>query len=296
VAISCMFGFHDWKGCTCAKCGKSRNEEHDWGMDCEKCARCGAIRQNPHNWNGCKCAQCGKGRDESHSWEGCKCTQCGKTRDEDHSWDGCKCSACGKTRNMDHVWDGIKCKKCGSDVEFNFGGKVYVGNKIAELIHSLIQSVLSGTITRQEGCVVALDLVAALPPGMGWDLLKVLLGRCEPRTFIAPLYQLVKMKPEVYVEFAMYLVGDYSLDLVSNYSGGGQNVEGLNVLLDCLVDPRENVSNVAKEIFKKLRKNPNGSGGDIPTDLFDVDGWRKWQQDSSRCVEELREKMRKEKS
>ena len=50
MAISCMLGFHDWNGCKCYRCGKTRNEGHDWNNDCEKCSKCHATRKNAHKW------------------------------------------------------------------------------------------------------------------------------------------------------------------------------------------------------------------------------------------------------
>lgn len=41
-----------------------------------------------HNWKGCKCAQCRATRDQDHDWKGCKCKQCDATRDEGHDWVG----------------------------------------------------------------------------------------------------------------------------------------------------------------------------------------------------------------
>ena len=37
-----------------------------------------------HDWEGCKCRQCGRTRDERHDWDGCKCRRCGLVRDEGH--------------------------------------------------------------------------------------------------------------------------------------------------------------------------------------------------------------------
>jgi len=66
MGISCTFGFHSWEGCKCSKCGKTKDEGHDWRKDCEKCSKCGATRTNAHQWDGCKCKACGKTRDEGH--------------------------------------------------------------------------------------------------------------------------------------------------------------------------------------------------------------------------------------
>ena len=133
--LKCLFAMHEWTGCKCKNCGKTRDEGHDWAADCEKCAKCGKTLSGAHRWTGCKCAKCGKTRDEghdrvadcekcakcgkilsgAHSWSGCKCKKCRKTRDEGHDWHGCKCAKCGKTRDEGHDWaaDCEKCTKCG---------------------------------------------------------------------------------------------------------------------------------------------------------------------------------------
>jgi len=157
MGLSCTFGYHNWDGCKCTKCGKTK--EHDWSKDCEKCSSCGETRENAHKWSGCKCSVCGKIRKEGHFWHGCKCSECGTVRDEwhdwskdcerctqcgkprdgghdwskdcercvlcgstrenAHQWDGCKCTKCGKTRNEGHDWskDCEKCSKCGKTRE-----------------------------------------------------------------------------------------------------------------------------------------------------------------------------------
>lgn len=82
MALSCLIGFHQWNGCICSKCQRSRDEGHDWSKDCEKCSQCGATRQNVHQWDGCKCSKCGKTRDEGHDWSNNngKCSKCGKNQ------------------------------------------------------------------------------------------------------------------------------------------------------------------------------------------------------------------------
>lgn len=68
-----------------------------------------------HDWNGCKCAICGKTRNDGHEWNGCKCVICGKTRNEGHEWDHCICKTCGKPSGQPHVWNGCKCTVCGAE-------------------------------------------------------------------------------------------------------------------------------------------------------------------------------------
>ena len=99
IKMACLFG-HKWVGCLCTKCGKTRDEGHDWDLCKGRCRRCGKSRKEQHDWDGCKCRRCGKTRDEQHDWNGCKCRRCGKTRDEQHDWDGSICKRCGKTRKM----------------------------------------------------------------------------------------------------------------------------------------------------------------------------------------------------
>ena len=113
--LGCKLGFHNWSGCRCVKCGKTRNEGHDWSKDCEVCTRCGFCRSNAHKWNGCKCSVCAKIRDDGHVWEGCTCSICGKTRDEGHDWSkDCEiCARCGRTRPNAHNWQGHRCSVCG---------------------------------------------------------------------------------------------------------------------------------------------------------------------------------------
>jgi hypothetical protein len=115
--LKCAVGLHTWSGCKCSKCGKTRDQDHDWSSDCDKCAQCGKTRTDAHRWSGCKCSKCGKTRDQDHDWSSdCdKCAQCGKTRIDAHTWSGCKCPKCGKTRDQDHDWssDCDKCAQCG---------------------------------------------------------------------------------------------------------------------------------------------------------------------------------------
>jgi hypothetical protein len=128
-----------WLGpCKCTRCGKIRDEDHDWSEDCERCAVCGGTRVSAHNWQGCECSLCGETREEGHDrredrerctgehhWchgtsgddKGCNlCLRCGATRTGEHSWRGCKCSICHETRNEGHGWskDCEKCPRCGA--------------------------------------------------------------------------------------------------------------------------------------------------------------------------------------
>jgi len=100
MKVKCIFGFHDWGGCKCTRCAKTRDIEHAWSKNCE-------------SWT---CIICGKKQPGSHSWNGCKCAACGITREESHAWEGCKCAICGKVRDMNHDWSNRheKCVKCGA--------------------------------------------------------------------------------------------------------------------------------------------------------------------------------------
>jgi hypothetical protein len=93
MSLKCLVGIHAWAGCKCSKCGKIRDEGHDWAADCEKCAKCGKAGSGAHAWTGCKCSKCKKTRDEGHEWHGCKCSKCGSYKK--HEWQGFSCSRCG---------------------------------------------------------------------------------------------------------------------------------------------------------------------------------------------------------
>ena len=77
----CLFG-HKWDGCKCTKCGKTRDEGHDWDLCKGVCKRCGATQPAKHDWDLCKgvCKRCGAEQPEQHDWDGLKCKRCGKTR------------------------------------------------------------------------------------------------------------------------------------------------------------------------------------------------------------------------
>lgn len=83
MGIKCMIGIHDWQGCKCSQCGKTRDQDHDWKKDCEKCSRCGKTRNGAHDWQGCKCSKCGKIRDRDHDWNGGKCNRCNARMSEE---------------------------------------------------------------------------------------------------------------------------------------------------------------------------------------------------------------------
>ena len=113
--MACLFG-HKWNSCKCSKCGKTRDEQHDFDLCKGKCKHCGKTQAEQHSWNGCKCSRCGKTRDEQHDWNGCICSRCGKRRNDKHSWNGCKCSSCGFVREEGHKWVNCKCTTCGREI------------------------------------------------------------------------------------------------------------------------------------------------------------------------------------
>jgi hypothetical protein len=90
MSLACVFGFHDWNGCKCSKCGKIRDEGHDWSKDCEKCALCNKVTAHAHVWKGCKCTKCGRTRDDGHDFlnTALTCSRCGVSADVTANKDG----------------------------------------------------------------------------------------------------------------------------------------------------------------------------------------------------------------
>ena len=152
MAIACLFG-HKWNGCTCARCGRVRNEEHDFkpveGSCKMKCSRCGAEGPGSHKWShggsGCKCVACGETRatrdlnahtfpyvyDPHHLVTGgqhrsCTCADCGwvdTVKDFGHVYEytyepGSSqhkgvCTICGKTKMFPLFFNDGVCTYCG---------------------------------------------------------------------------------------------------------------------------------------------------------------------------------------
>jgi len=113
MALYCLFGIHNWDGCKCTKCGKTKDENHEWDKkDCSVCKKCGKIKKENHNWDRCKCLNCGTVRDTEHIWEKdntstcSKCKRCGKTRTK-HHWDGDKCIYCGRLSGKALLIEGV---------------------------------------------------------------------------------------------------------------------------------------------------------------------------------------------
>lgn len=101
--LSCLLGSHQWNGCKCTDCDKTRDKDHDWSKDCSRCQKCNAIRdESYHDWSKdcCRCYKCRAVRDESfHDWsKNCeRCAKCKETRDVGHRWSKNKkyCLDCG---------------------------------------------------------------------------------------------------------------------------------------------------------------------------------------------------------
>lgn len=113
MGLICQIFGHQWMGCRCARCGKQRNEGHQWVEtegSCEHtCAVCGLTETVPHTWNHCRCTRCGQQRDEHHHWlkkTTCEqvCRICGQER-ETHDWRHVdrgvdRCAICGLTHRL----------------------------------------------------------------------------------------------------------------------------------------------------------------------------------------------------
>jgi ankyrin repeat protein len=82
VHLACAFNSHQWIGCKCIRCGRTRR--HRWSIDTGRCARCGAC-EGAHDLveSKCVCGRCGErfhlwARDRTY-WTTCK--MCGRTID-----------------------------------------------------------------------------------------------------------------------------------------------------------------------------------------------------------------------
>jgi hypothetical protein len=128
--IFCKGIKHLWDGCTCNRCGLTRNEHHDWnGCTCNRCNIKREVPEEQHLWNGCKCERCNIKREvseEQHLWKGCKCERCGSTRDaynehdDLHDWDFYNINIYTPVgQPTGHNWEstidetGYECKRCG---------------------------------------------------------------------------------------------------------------------------------------------------------------------------------------
>lgn len=120
MSLKCNIGIHNWDGCTCSDCGKTRDENHDLKNDCGKCSKCGKEVAHNHDW--------------SKDCE--KCAKCGKTREDEHSFyqDCEKCSKCGKKRKNMHKMEKGMCVYCGHGVFTDKDGKDYQVIKIGKQV------------------------------------------------------------------------------------------------------------------------------------------------------------------
>ena len=57
LRLTCIFGRHDWHGCKCLSCGRTRADGHDWSDSCNSCRVCGFapkpridIERNNDGW------------------------------------------------------------------------------------------------------------------------------------------------------------------------------------------------------------------------------------------------------
>jgi hypothetical protein len=135
MSLKCKLGLHEWNGCKCSKCGKTRDIGHQWnGCQCSKCYK---TRDEGHNWRkDCqRCSVCHKTRDIEHRWNGCRCSNCRETRDQDHDWssDCEKCSRCAMVRREHHDWtkDSERCAICGR--KRTLSQRLRVGMRIYEV-------------------------------------------------------------------------------------------------------------------------------------------------------------------
>ncbi|MBU0487368.1 MAG: hypothetical protein KKA07_15245 [Bacteroidetes bacterium] len=105
MSFVCKLGFHKWDGCTCARCGATRDEHHVYSTDCGTCSKCGKTHDKHHDWSkDCeKCARCGETRSDHHNWSvDCeKCSKCGKIRPNKHHFVNEICSICGQGTFVD---------------------------------------------------------------------------------------------------------------------------------------------------------------------------------------------------
>jgi len=100
--VKCLFG-HQWNGCTCTRCGKVRDQEHNWAANCGQCSVCGQRREGAHQGDGCHCTICGKASEDAfHDWQqDCeRCSKCGRRRYGAHTFSGRTCSRCGKPNEI----------------------------------------------------------------------------------------------------------------------------------------------------------------------------------------------------
>ena len=76
----CRENGHDWDGCTCRRCGKTRDAEHDWERVCPDGGGCDTCpqRAGPGDWGMCM-PDVGGGCSRHFTYED-RCKRCGMVR------------------------------------------------------------------------------------------------------------------------------------------------------------------------------------------------------------------------
>ena len=64
MGLSCRLFGHQWDHCKCTRCGEIRKPDRN--------------EPDPHDWNGCVCRVCKRTRDEGHRYRRGKCEICGR--------------------------------------------------------------------------------------------------------------------------------------------------------------------------------------------------------------------------
>ena len=146
MALACKITGHKWNklpngndGCTCSRCGKRRDEGHDWQFIVEEYTE--TVWLDKHHVRRCamQCSICGRTKSIDHDWDGCICTRCGTKRNRDHVWGKAKpsdpyfrgdehkthhtveCVKCGKKTYSPHTFERIavgkqRCTECGFEI------------------------------------------------------------------------------------------------------------------------------------------------------------------------------------
>ncbi len=124
MKISCVIMGHKWKGCKCERCGKQRDQEHDYrpceGSCYKVCSICGRKKTpefNDHKWNGCKCSVCGLVRNSGHEFHRVKGAKrygvCGtKSASDQYACNWCTEKDCNHVELTPEA-DYYRCSICG---------------------------------------------------------------------------------------------------------------------------------------------------------------------------------------
>ena len=116
--IKCKFGFHEWGGCECYRCGKTREEGHDWSIRFGKCERCGKTwsdvignereaRQILASEES-KADLCSGWAEIIRAWK--------KDIGDDLEARRCMAAAEGEAKTKNYIWDWIRCAEIWKDV------------------------------------------------------------------------------------------------------------------------------------------------------------------------------------